>query len=103
MANDGNSPSATADGSSKRGRIVTPARSTTNTSGRTRKPSYAMQKKHEQEIEEAEKLTEAAGAKIDDILVDIRTDSDTRSDYLKRKKRHLRPPDVSDVSDVSDG
>ena len=77
MANDGNSPSATADGSSKRGRIVTPARSTTNTSGRTRKPSYAMQKKHEQEIEEAEKLTEAAGAKIDDILVDIRTDSDT--------------------------
>ena len=70
-----NSPSATANDGSKRGGKKDPA--VTATSVRNRKPSYTMQKKKEEEIEQIEKLAETVGEKVDEMLVDIRVDNET--------------------------
>ena len=68
-----NLPSATANDGSKRGGDNDPAVAAT----RNRKPSYTMQQKKAEEIEQIEKLAETVGEKVDEMLVDIRVDNES--------------------------
>ena len=79
-----NLPSATANDSSKRGRKVTPA--SENATTRTRKPSFAMQEKKKEEVEQIERLAEAVGEKVDEILVDVRTSNER---HLNEDQGHV--------------
>ena len=68
------SPSATINDSSKRGRPEEPANVAVPV--RERKPSYAMQQKQKEEMEQIEKLAEAVGEKVDEVMVDVRTNNE---------------------------
>ena len=77
-------PPATVIDSSAGDRMQDPVKVTTST--RTRRPSLAMQEKQKEEAEAIEKLAEQVGQKLDELMVDVRTDNDV---HLQEDKGYV--------------